>query len=305
MKYFTASLLASAISARGGSGGPKQGNPNSSIAGQHGYGYNMGNDYIGGDNHGQYLGHQDGYEQDSGFYAPKAGDGYTANNVHDHVFGYDTVKSLDDTAWAAISGDQTTLRAAIKVAIEAARLARETYIDGVLQKRRERLQDIHDDNLLKIEAPFDFQLDMLDEEIQDVTKAQADAVQDSTDAYADLISRMDDYQADREEALEREWNKVKRIIDRAVEEGKPVDEVLYAMRIDWLQGVYVGGQTATFDDDVYDKTVFDNEFDMFTFDIGKGKGHGHRTDQQGPGNNRDQGFVTGRGGAGDISHLQG
>ena len=85
------------------------------------------------------------------------------------------------------------MRTAIKAAIEAARLARETYIDGVLQKRRERLQDIHDDNLLKIEAPFDFQLDMLDEEIQDVTKAQADAVQDSTDAYADLISRMDDY----------------------------------------------------------------------------------------------------------------
>ena len=82
---------------------------------------------------------------------------------------------------------------------------------------------------------------MLDEEIQDVTKAQADAVQDSTDAYNDLISRMDDYQTDREEALDREWNKVKRIIDRAVEEGKPADEVLYAMRLDWLQGVYVGG----------------------------------------------------------------
>lgn len=77
------------------------------------------------------------------------------------------------------------------------------------------------------------------------------------------------------------------------------------MRIDWLQGVYVGGTDATFDGDVYDLTVFDNEFDMFTFDIGRGKGHGHRTDQQGPGNNRDQGFVTGRGGVGDISQLQG
>jgi len=31
MKYFSASLLASAISARGGSGGLLQGNPNSSI----------------------------------------------------------------------------------------------------------------------------------------------------------------------------------------------------------------------------------------------------------------------------------
>lgn len=221
------------------------------------------------------------------------------------MFGYDTVKSQNDTDWAAISTDQGTLRTAIKTAIEAARVDREAYIDTVLQKRRERLQDIHDDNLLKIEAPFDFQLDMLDEEIQDVTEAKADALADATEAYDDLKERMDDYEEDRKEALVREKEKVIRIINRAVEEGKPADEVLYALRLDWLQGVYVGGTTAVFDSDVYDLTVFDNEYDMFTFDIGRGKGHGHRTDQQGPGNNRTQGFVIGRGGSGDISTLQG
>lgn len=164
----------------------------------------MGNDYISGDDHGHYLGHQDGYEQDTGFYAPQAGDAYTANNVHDHVFGYDTVKSMDDDDWAAAT-NQAQLRTDVKASIDAASAARVTYINGVLQKRRERLQDIHDDNLLKIEAPFDFQLDMLDEEIQDVTKAQADANTDLTEAFTDLTERMQAYQDDRTEALNREW----------------------------------------------------------------------------------------------------
>jgi hypothetical protein len=313
MKYFTASLLASAISARGATGGIRQGNPNASLQGQHGYGYNMGNDYLGGDSHGHYLGHPNGYEQDHGFGNPMPGAAYTANNVHDHVFGYDTVGSIDDDVWAGAAGsgdglnsaDQATLRAAIIVAIGQAQTARVTYIDGVLQKRRDRLQDIHDDNLLKIEAPFDFQLDMLDEELQDVDKAQLSAIQDSTDAFADLTERMDDYEADRIEALNREKDKVLRILQRAVSEGKPVEDVLAALRLDWLAGVYTAGDVAYFDTDVYDKTVFDTEYDMFTFDIGRGKGHGHRDTQQGPGNNRTQGFVVGRGGIGDISQLNG
>lgn len=83
---------------------------------------------------------------------------------------------MDDEDWNTTV--QTNLRASITDAINAAALARRTYIEDVLQRRIERLQDIHDDNLLKIEAPFDFQLDMLDEEIADVTAAKADANED-------------------------------------------------------------------------------------------------------------------------------
>ena len=104
MKYFTASLLASVISARGATGGIRQGNPNASVGGQHGYGYNVGNDYLHGDSHGHYMGHQDGYEQDRGFGNPQPGAAYTANNVHDHVYGYDTVKTIDDEDWDGAAG---------------------------------------------------------------------------------------------------------------------------------------------------------------------------------------------------------
>jgi len=44
---------------------------------------------------------------------------------------------------------------------------------------------------------------------------------------------------------------------------------------------------------------------MFTFDIGKGKGHGHTNGATGVGNDRETGFVVGNGGSGDISNLRG
>lgn len=251
------------------------------------------------------MAHQRKYGYDNGYDTPKTGDAYTQNNTHQHSIGYDSVDTIDSDDWADITDDQTTLRGNINDAIDAAQLARVAYIDGVLQRRRERLSDIHEDNLLKIEAPFDYQLDMLEEEKQDILKAKTEALEDAEDAFEDLKERMDDYKQDRIEALNREEEKVIRILERAVEEGKPVDEVLYAMRLDWLAGVYTAGTTAYFDEDIYDLTVFDTEFDMFTFDIGHGKGHGHRNGVQGPGNPTEQGFVTGRGGIGNINELSG
>ena len=63
---------------------------------------------------------------------------------------------------------------------------------------------------------------------------------------------MADYLADREEALNREADRVIRALERAVSDKKPVDEVLYAMRLDWLSGVYVSGDSVYYDGDVYD-----------------------------------------------------
>merc|ERR1712023_50789 len=173
-----------------------------------------------------------------------------------------------------VATNQATLATAIKGAIDTAQTSRETYIDGVLQRRKDRLSDIHEDNLLKIEAPFDLQLDLLEQERSDINTAKTHALSDASEAFTDLKNRMQDYQNDREEALYRELDRVIRALERAVEDSKPVDEVLYAMRLDWLQGVYVAGTTAYYDDDIYDLSVFDTEFDISTFDIGHGKGHG-------------------------------
>lgn len=130
---------------------------------------------------------------------------------------------------------------------------------------------------------------------------------DATDAWQDLQERIQDYLDERLEALDREADRVARTLERAIDNQKPVEQVLYAMRLDWLQGVYVSGASAIFDDDVYDKQVFDSEFDIFSYDIGHGKGHGHRSGAPSPLNDHEQGFVYGAGGdnRGDISQLNG
>lgn len=182
-----------------------------------------------------------------------------------------------------------------------------------------RLTEVHNDNLLKIEAPFDLQLDLLDREIEDVLTASDKANTHADQYWQDLAGvrdpadntvvttngRMDDYYDDRVEALNREKDLVIRALERAVDEGKDVEAVLAAMRIDWLAGVYVIGTSSFYDDLIYDLTVFDTEFDIFTYDMGHGKGHGH-TNQSNRGQIRsDTGFVIGAGiGGNDLSTLK-
>jgi hypothetical protein len=133
----------------------------------------------------------------------------------------------------------------------------------------------------------------------------AAAEDDQDDAFADLIERMTDFLDAKTLEFESETDKIVRALDRAVRDSKDVGDVFYAMRIDWLQGVQVFGNSAAWSDDVWDKkSQLDGTFDMFTFDIGKGKGHGHTT-SRGYGNDRETGFVVGQGGSGDITTLRG
>lgn len=305
MRTFSTALLATLTTARGPHGGINQGALNASRGGRSGYDYNIGNGYNHGNQHGDQMQHQVAY----GTYGPTDmgadwGNQYSAPDAHDHLVGYDTVKPTDSDDWNAT--DMTALQTAIAAAIDVAQAARVVKIDEVLQNRKDRLSDIHDDNLLKIEAPFDLQLDLLEEEGEDIDTAKQHALDDAGDAWADLQERINDYLADREEALNREADRVVRALERAVDDSKPVDEVLYAMRLDWLQGVYVSGATVYYDEDVYDMGFFDSEFDLFTFDIGHGKGHGHRTGTMGTGNDRQTGMVVGaRGATGSIDQLRG
>lgn len=118
---------------------------------------------------------------------------------------------------------------------------------------------------------------------------------------------MNDYLEDRIVALTTETDRVTRIFERAVDDKKPVQDVLYAMRLDWLQGIYVSGEDVFYDDLIYDLTVYDDEFDLFTYDIGHGKGHGH-TNQgtMSPGNPGAGGMVVGEGiGDRNIRRLRG
>ena len=69
----------------------------------HGFGYNVGNDYTHGDSHGQYMAHQKGYgatNQGFGLGADVASQ-YSAPDAHAHLTGYDTVQPLSTTEYDA------------------------------------------------------------------------------------------------------------------------------------------------------------------------------------------------------------
>jgi hypothetical protein len=188
MRTFATALLATAVTARGNQGGIRQGYGGGVGAG-HGYGYNMGNSYTHGDSHGQGLEHQLGYgSTQMGFGgAADVSNQYTVPDAHDHFTGYDSVKSFDigDAAWTTFTtgATATTFVDLIKTTIATVDTERRNYIQSVLDLRRDRLEEIHDDNLLKVEAPFDLQIDLLVEEQEDITQAQGYAVADATDAW--------------------------------------------------------------------------------------------------------------------------
>lgn len=230
-------------------------------------------------------------------------------SAHDHIIGYDSVQAETDAAWAAgnptFGANMATLATAMKTEVTAANLARTNYLDTVMNKRLTRLDDIHDDNLVKIDAPFTLQLDLLEEELDDINRAQLYASADGTATFTDLIKRMTEFRDDRVRDMNVEAARVMRVLDRAVNDNKYVEDVFYAMRLDWLQGIYISGTSAVYDPNVYDVEHYSSEFDLFTFDTGHGKGHGH-TNQANVGPITDAGFVVGNGeGERPLKNLRG
>lgn len=186
MKTFSLALLASAASARGLSGGLNASDIKYSgtIGSKFGYGYNIGNNYTHGDQHGMYMGHQNTMGAGTG--ASHILD-FTAQNAHDHILGYDSVQPESDTFWTdALNGQLETKVTDIKTQIGNINTERSNYISTVMALRQARLDDIHDDNLVKVEAPFQLQLDLLEKEKADVVKAQSYAEADASEAWADL-----------------------------------------------------------------------------------------------------------------------
>lgn len=147
--------------------------------------------------------------------------------------------------------------------------------------RRQRLKEIYDDNLIKIDAPFDYQVRLLEEEEDDILEARADAVRDSNDAYDDLEWRLDALFDDIIEEQAIEVERIENAIDRAIIDKKNLNKVFLALKIDWLDILLVdvtnadlstaptrpAGLTQDFSD-------YDGMFNDFHYDIGHGKGTG-------------------------------
>lgn len=139
--------------------------------------------------------------------------------------------------------------------------------------------------MLKIAAPFDYQMRLIAEEMDDVLSARNYAVRDANEAYDDLITRIDFFEADIKSVLSDEIADLGFMLQRAIVDRKQPCKVMNSLRIKYFQDQYTcpiaADATATaaviigtpntagelFSD-------YDNIFNDFHYDIGHGKGTG-------------------------------
>lgn len=155
-------------------------------------------------------------------------------------------------------------------------------------KRERRLLEIHNDNLKKIRAPFEYQLRLVTEEEDDILQARNNAIRDANDAFDDLEYRLEDLKDDIFEGLDREELRITQALDRSIVDRKNPAQVFMALRIDWLRDITVTPitlappPTAAYVAGTTDFSMYDGLFDDFHYDIGHGKGTGEGTVDLGP-----------------------
>lgn len=113
--------------------------------------------------------------------------GFEDHSNQDNIYGYDSIAAdwdIDATANAA-------LRDEIIAAIELAEADRLAYIATVAERRLVRLGQIKDMNQKKIEAPFNYQIELIEEEQDDVRTASNEALKDVNDSYDDMLFRLE------------------------------------------------------------------------------------------------------------------
>ena len=215
--------------------------------------------------------------------------GHGGNDVHDHqdhIYGYDSVKTKkalkDPTNQAAIDNEAT--RVAIVAQVEAAHTARLNAFRDVLVRKKQRLDEIKLNNDQEIQAPFDYQKELLRKEEDDITVALTEAFLDANAAFDDMIVRLERLYADKIAGLADEIEEIIRAIERSEVDRKNACEVLQAMRLEIVSDIEcdaVAG-TATLDADYDANREYEGLFDDFHYDIGHGKGTGEGDRDNGP-----------------------
>lgn len=216
----------------------------------------------------------------TGHYGNQYGHGGRDDHDHDdHIYGYDSipVQKILKPGEAGEARQQTILPL-LETEVDNANQARLDYLQRVFDRKIQRLSEIHMNNIREIEAPFEYQLELLEKEEDDITVALTEAITDSNNAYTDMLNRLDRLFDDKMEALLDEVNKIADAIERAVVDKKNPCDVLRALRLDLTQYITCTPDNSTppaFDDT--DPLIFreyEGLFDDFHYDIGHGKGSG-------------------------------
>jgi hypothetical protein len=158
----------------------------------------------------------------------------------------------------------------------------------VYNKRKQRLDEIQADNILKLQAPFDYQTRLLQDEENDILLARTNAIRDANDAYDDLVFRLESFAEDIKNALDEDVMLINDALNRALVDQKQICKVLNSMRIDWLRTINcattdtltgigldeAGILSVTENSTLRNFSEYITLFDDFHYDIGHGKGLG-------------------------------
>ena len=224
----------------------------------------------------------------TGHYGNQYGHGGNDDHDHqDHIYGYDSIASTKALRSTAGNTRNTLLATNIKTAIDLAQTARLNYLADVRARKENRLTEIRDITKIEIDAPWNYQLELLRKEEDDITVALTEAFLDANAAFDDMILRMERLLGDKLAGLDDEIEEIKQAIDRSEFDQKDVCKVLFAMRLDILKNVNCDstvnpGTSAYLTDDPLEFREYEGLFDDFHYDIGHGKGTGEGDRDNGP-----------------------
>ena len=130
--------------------------------------------------------------------------GHAGRQDHDHAdhhYGYDSIPSQKYLKTGTGLTNNEAKRDSAILAVTAANDDRIAGLEKEKEKREARLDEIHSTRKIEIEAPFTYQLSLLEKELADVSDAYGEATLDLGLAQADMLLRLDNLFDDKVEGL--------------------------------------------------------------------------------------------------------
>ena len=195
----------------------------------------------------------------TGHYGNKYGHSGSSDHQHnDHIYGYDSIAPKRSLKTAGSVGyiRNTAILTALTTEITNANNDRIASLQRVKARRDQRLLEIDSQNRKEIGSPFDYQIELLDKQKDDVVMALTWAIQDSTDAYDDMLDRLQKLRNDKVTALDAEVLEILEAIERTEVDQKSACAVLFALRAEILKNVSCEETTFTATYDATDVQEF-------------------------------------------------
>lgn len=155
--------------------------------------------------------------------------------------------------------------------IPVANTARTTYITNLATDAVANLQASQTRHLSDIDAYYDAQKALLQDQIDALTRAATYAADDLGDGFTTLTDAVNDYRDDKIAAFNTQNDLVVSYYTRALTDEKNILDLLENMNVHYISGITAtddGAGGFTIADNGADLSVYDDCFDNFQYDVG-------------------------------------